>query len=42
MWIIGFSGALVWLLYGIDTKKKTLEEISDIIKINIRIHNEKK
>ncbi|MGC9182860.1 MFS transporter [Caldisphaera sp.] len=22
MWIIGFSGALVWLLYGIDTKKK--------------------
>ncbi len=29
MWIIGFSGAFVWLLYGFDTKRKSLEEISD-------------
>lgn len=29
LWVVGLSGASLWLKYGIDTKRKSLEEISD-------------
>ncbi|AFZ70517.1 arabinose efflux permease family protein [Caldisphaera lagunensis DSM 15908] len=32
LWLFGLSGATLWLKYGIETKKKSLEDISDIIK----------